>query len=153
MFTQLDLTYLAGFFDADGSVSIVRLKNKELVRDFTYQVQVIIAQNPPCPIMDELLEEYGGKIYKHSRHKVTQVWRCPASSHIRFLKAILPYLRIKKEAAQIAIEYQVRVNQNPTFRPVSDDEFAKRTALYERMQDFFDSRGLLNHSRGRERRA
>jgi len=152
MFTELDWAYIAGFFDGDGSVSISRLRDATKVRKVGYQAQVLLAQNPPCPLLSELLHEFGGKIYKNGRACNSLMWRCPARNHIKFLEKLLPYLRLKKDAAEIAIEYQRRVDKNPNSRPLTDAEWGARTALYERMQDTFDKRGVSMHARGRRRR-
>ena len=153
MFDELELAYLAGFFDGDGSITISMLKDKTKVRKVGHQVQVLLTQNPPCPILYELLEEFGGKIYKNSKTCHALSWRCPAASHIRFLESILPYLRIKKVAAEIAVEYQQGVDSKPAHRRVTDEEWDARMALYERMQDSFDERAMTMHGRAREQRA
>ena len=152
MLTKLDLAYLAGFFDGDGCVSLSCQKDKTKVRKMGYQVQVSLTQNSPCAILDELRTEFGGKVYSNGKRCNALSWRCPAKSHVRFLTSILPYLRIKRTAAKIAIEYQRRVDKNPTYRPLTDEEWDARTALWERMQDTFDKRGLSMHSRAREQR-
>lgn len=109
--------YLAGFVDADGSISIMRDRyfDKKLNRDrFKYRIKLSVHNCKIEPI--ELFKKHfgGGKLRNTRRGKVKlhpnwracyewTLWSKQAEDAIRLL---LPYLLIKKPQALLALEMQ-----------------------------------------------
>ena len=97
--------YLAGFIDADGSIGIVTVAKSK-----TYVVQVCASNCNRIPI-DMLQERFGGKVrirdWKNKKWKINYEWKLTSLKAISVIEKILPYLRIKHEQAQLAIEAQL----------------------------------------------
>jgi hypothetical protein len=102
--TELDLAYLAGFIDGEGSIGIVVVaKHKK------YVTQIAACNCNPTPIM--LLKElFGGKIrlrnWKNKKWKPNYEWKLTAKKAAVVIKAILPYLKIKNKQAEIVLRSQ-----------------------------------------------
>lgn len=104
---MIDLQYLAGFFDADGCVGIYSRGP-----DKGYQVNVAIANSGKHGriICDKLVERYGGCVTtqkaKKSTHRDTFWFRLNGRGKCRqFLSDIVPYLIIKKDQAELCLEF------------------------------------------------
>lgn len=98
--TEIEKSYLAGFFDGEGNINICK-----------GTLQVSVAQ-VDREIVDYIKARYGGSITKrfHSLknpkwHDAYQ-WNTKTRKARIFLEDILPYLRFKKEKAIAAIEHQ-----------------------------------------------
>jgi len=92
----VDLSYIAGLFDGEGSITICIKKDKHRVRNLLLEIQIA---NSNKEILDWVRELFKlGCVYKgnHARkqvyHYFLSQWRA-----VVFLQAILPYLRIKKD--------------------------------------------------------
>jgi intein/homing endonuclease len=99
-------SYLAGFFDGEGCISVSKFQGKNN-RTPVYQLQVVIAQK--VDVLAELCEIAGvGTVHiKRDKSGVDYLqWRMSPREGVEFLKAVLPYLRVKKEEAILAIEFQ-----------------------------------------------
>lgn len=94
--------YYAGFFDADGAVMIHRCR-----RSFNLTVRI---NQTSREILDSFLLNYGGKVqgpYERGGNAKPQwFWSCDAAKAEAFLRDVLPYLVVKRERAQHAIEYR-----------------------------------------------
>ncbi len=105
MISEIELSYLAGFFDGEGTVNISRPKSSRM----PHTLYVSIA-NTDLEVIKKLPSIFGGSTYMKKRveshHRPLMVWSAPALSGQGFLKAVLPYLKIKKRQAEIAIEFQ-----------------------------------------------
>jgi hypothetical protein len=95
---KTDLAYLAGLVDGEGTIGISPQQN----------VRVAIAMT------EEFLPKwihmsFGGKIYLHKQRRVNwkrlTEWVVNGEEANIFLTAILPYLRIKKPQAEIALDF------------------------------------------------
>lgn len=83
------LSYLGGFFDAEGSISID-----------DRSINVTIGNN--CPIvLEELQKVFGGGLY----NKGFNIWGIHSSNSISFLEAIKLYSIIKREEIGLVLEY------------------------------------------------
>jgi len=105
---EISLEYLAGFFDADGSVGIYRSEsNRKYV---SYRVGVTIAQLDPA-VLRFVKEKYGGSLrfvdYSKAKKKRRDIWTYNSGSHaaLRLLKDLYPHLIGKKEQVRLAIEF------------------------------------------------
>ena len=97
--SKLDCAYAAGYFDADGSVSI-SLTHESI------SVQVTVA-NRDYTYVRRLYKVYGGTQYM-TKSDVLQ-WRSYASHAEPFLRDMLPYVMYKKKQVKLAL---IAINKN-----------------------------------------
>jgi LAGLIDADG DNA endonuclease family protein len=104
--------YVAGFFDGEGSISIVRQRAGHY-SDY-HKIMVAIGQRARYRrILDEIAEKFGGSVtlrkqtLKESERWATQaIWSLQKWADIeRFLEAIQPYAVVKAEQIAIALEF------------------------------------------------
>lgn len=101
------LEYMAGFFDGEGSISIVHSRHKDGRNTFQVLVQI---SNINKKILDLYKEAFGGQVYevktKKSNHRQAYYWKVVSRDANKFLRAIYPYLKLKFLQAELAIEFQ-----------------------------------------------
>jgi len=100
---RADIAYLAGFFDGEGSISIMR---RAKGKPYWLRVQLGQANNW---ILKMVQFQFGGSLFHHKpRENRREAWQWSASANIAkdFLKCILPYLKLKRGEAEIAIKFQ-----------------------------------------------
>ena len=105
------LAYLAGLFDGEGSVNIFKQPNKKERITPRHFLEIGII-NTHKGVLQWVLETFGGRFgleQDPARHHRTWRWRASSSEACDVLLAILPYLRVKKEQAELAIDFQKRI--------------------------------------------
>lgn len=118
---SLDLSYLAGFFDGEGSINILTRKRKNWNTE--YQLTVAIGQKDGATL-DWLKENYGGNVYLVKRDG-SFYWACSNRAAQNFLQQLLPYLKYKKPQAELALTY---FNYVRTI-PISKRELERRESI------------------------
>lgn len=113
-----DLIYAACAFECEGCVYISRCfqKGKYLHHDPCMNIANIDKR-----LVDWLHDTFGGYIYteqpKRLSKRVIYRWKLHSRHAIDFLKLILPYLKFKRERAEIAIElWTLKPNLSPSQR-------------------------------------
>jgi len=108
--TDVELAYIAGFFDGEGSLTIHE-NGKPSPRGISpnHTLQVSICNTDPLIIM-WLHSFFGGalsyrKPKKASWRNIAQ-WTLRAASTLPFLETIQPFVRMKSEQVEIGIEFQ-----------------------------------------------
>ena len=102
-FTPHTYGYLAGLFDMEGSISIVPAAHAE-----NYRVLFRIANNNKA-LLDWIKDGYGGKVYTSKKEQLgskRHTWYRKDTDEKwveNFLLALLPYLIVKREGAQLAL--------------------------------------------------
>jgi len=112
--TQTDAAYLAGFMDGEGSFSIVKTYQiKQRVdgsksKNIRYHLHVKIT-NTNKAILDWIVNHFGGRL---SDKKQVKDWKPKWDLTVtgngnmeKFILSILPYLKIKREQALIALSF------------------------------------------------
>jgi hypothetical protein len=105
--TEVDKAYAAGFFDGEGTVTIAEGR-RENSRWPIYNMRVIVGQND----LDQLLwlrERWSGTIVARAaagNRKQHHTWSAFSRQAHRFLLDVQPYLRLKRERADLAIDFQ-----------------------------------------------
>jgi hypothetical protein len=138
---DMDVAYLAGLFDGEGSIGFGRNINKKYnVRRLSVSLQL----TSTSPEIVPFLESMNFKVHKHHNYKHNQFWN--DSYHIgisslfgtlTFLQKIYPYLRIKKNDAKKMIKYcQSRLSKKPK-SPYTREEIDLAEAI------------ILSHTKGR----
>ena len=120
-------SYAAGIVDAEGCLGIGKSNDP---RGPIYSARITVS-NRSKELIDFFVENFGGYVTtehpKKAEHNVNYLWHLSSSQHTeRFLSQIYPYLREKKNQADILLEYlSLRGENNP----------AKRETLYQRAKD------------------
>src|SRR3972149_6279573 len=124
-----ELAYIAGIFDGEGHVSIHRNIPPKPTHSPIYMLDVGIT-NTDADLIQHLLDEYGGHFgrtgIRDGHRQDCYRWRISGPSAVRFLKVLLPHLRIKNRQAEIAIAFQNHVHRNVKHTPLLSDDLAKR---------------------------
>jgi hypothetical protein len=97
--------WAAGFIDGDGMVTICRQTSRSGNGNYWYNVKLSAAQKFQTPLL-RLQSMYGGKIY-HTTNKYGDwyVWSLNSGSAVPALRAMLPWLVVKKARAELALEF------------------------------------------------
>lgn len=107
------IAYTAGVIDSDGCISIGYQKPNNY--DLT-----ILLNSPDGRIIDFLYGCWGGSIYKTKAYQTRKdgtngrdVWRWELKGDkvMWLCKRMIPFLRYKKEQAQIAVQFQTHKNK------------------------------------------
>jgi len=104
-----DFSYIAGFFDGEGCITSTIVKKKN--RDTHHVYSIIIITNTNLEVLKYIQKVFGfGRINekKYEKHRKTRCWAYTIDSSseiLEFLQSIRPYLRVKDEQADLAVEY------------------------------------------------
>lgn len=132
---ETDKAYIAGFFDGEGCISIHKGKIYGKSINPYHRLTIHLA-NINENIIDYFVDFFGG--YKRTNYKCRgkerpcHYWVISTQKAANFLKLILPYLKIKKEQATIAIEFQSRYSY--VSRKVSIEEIETRDAYANKLK-------------------
>lgn len=146
------LAYVAGLFDGEGSI-VIGYNKPDIARGRkvpSYWLQVGIT-NTDRSLIDWLLSTFGGHVSdnSHSPSRKNQrpcwAWRTMGTQAKVFLQDISPYLRIKKDQALLAIEFQTHIDA-PGFgkrKDLTPEIIEKREAFRQRLRHMtFGSQGV-----------
>ena len=137
---KTDWSYLAGLFDGEGCFSIAGQWKYRPSGKYFHMNLLVSVYNTNLAVMKWLIEKFGGVYYVHHpskkpEHKTGYSWHPKGAKNKELLLlGMLPYMIIKREQAEIALEY-VRLNGAPNQE--------KRLELRERIQT------LNGHGRGK----
>jgi len=110
--------WTAGVIDGEGTIQIVghtRTK-KEKFTHGSFQLRILVS-NTRVEMIKMLIEFWGGNICVPKRNKESSVWATSyrwtvlAKRACNLLERCLPYFVIKRKQAELAIEFQNRINQ------------------------------------------
>lgn len=140
------LSYIAGLFDGEGCITITKTIRKNN-RPY-YQLVVIILMAEP-EFLDKLHEDIGlGKVYKiknadKEHHKDRSSYRMANTNAEIFIKALLPFLVLKKNEALTALQFlETFKDQNPYKRS------GLSTEILTSRQGFMDTMKRQKNDRG-----
>lgn len=100
--------YVAGFFDGEGSISIIKNKPESVNQHFYYVLRVHVGNVNPI-VLIKLKERWGGSLSLKSPPINTNAkpcwnWNVSTNRAVAFLRDILPYLMLKGEQAKLGLE-------------------------------------------------
>jgi hypothetical protein len=111
----MDKSYLAGYFDGEGTIGVYRSKG---CKDPRYKsgyksgswVRTVAVINTFRGVLEELHKTFGGTLRKSRNSSLTKKqcyqWTIGSKDDIRdFLDTILPYLREKREQALVMLDF------------------------------------------------
>jgi|ERR1700682_1805473 len=102
--------YAAGLFDGEGSVSA------NVIRKTNYNVDLFIGMTCPHAVL-KLRKRFGGGIYvnhhekRNPKHRPEFCWFLSSAAASRFLRAIRPYVIVKKDEVETALTLQDHIDK------------------------------------------
>lgn len=107
----LNLAYAAGLFDGEGSVFIARGRTNRNKSGLYFSLRIEFG-NTNEQAVRWMQCYFGGSVYERyadiDTRRTLWAWHLRGQKALGFLKVIVPYLRIKKSQAELAIEFQSR---------------------------------------------
>lgn len=131
------IAYLAGLFDAEGSIMIEKKKPQYSNKSTRYGVVVSIV-NTRQELVQVAHERYGGSVVgpvyqQKENQKPFYMWRLSGVSACNFLREIEPYLIVKRDRLPLIYELQDRI-ENYHHKPLEDEELQAREEIYQRFR-------------------
>lgn len=111
-----DLAYLAGIFDAEGSISVIESSYKTATKRMPRFDLAVNVVNTDKKVLQWILScGFGGAIYEMNKppvgYKQCFTYAIRDKAALGFLTVLLPYLKVKKQKAELAIAFQARKNR------------------------------------------
>jgi len=132
------LAYLAGFFDGEGSVQIVKRIARR--RHSPHYSLVISCSNAHPKVVEMFRSAFGGSVISSKRNDnshISYMWRVYGQGAASVLESLQPYLVVKAQRVKLAVDFQGRfVNCQPRMRGVSYSEeiVSARERCWEEMR-------------------
>jgi len=150
---QLFLAWAAGFFDGEGCVMVEISKEKGCLHGYRTSLHTTVTQTS-LPCLQLFLEKFGGSISTSQnrtpngrRWAVQHRWVARNETSLAFLKAIEPFVVVKKEQVQAALKYPMRSPDGRKYgnasNPIPDDVMQARVALRTMLQNIRSSMKTL----------
>lgn len=122
------VAYLAWLIDGEGCIMMRRDCRRA---DYCYYL-VLIVTNEHKGALDWCMGLYGGTLYKQPRaradHKQIYYWETRSKTAHMILVEVLPYLKIKREQAQLVIDHWESIKPG-LVRDVATTDLAKKRFL------------------------
>lgn len=136
--TNEELAYIAGFFDGEGSITIHHnCKPSPRGKNPNHTLQVSIGNTDPS-VVEWIHRHFGGNLaYRtetRANHRSTVQWFARAKIGADFLIWIIPFLRMKRAQAEIAIEFQMSKSGGYRKKQLSDIEVSIREGQREQIR-------------------
>lgn len=150
--SEIDRAYFAGFFDGDGSVSIISPPSQNFKAGKRWGLQVRVWQvSEHAAVLHTLKEEYGGHTAERafaSGRPATE-WKVSDRLAEKFLKDIFPYSIVKHDRIAVALKF--RETYNHAFR--GRNAYNKMQEIYRERQKLKDQINYMNkrHSPKKEK--
>lgn len=123
---EQQVIWAAGFFDGEGCVCIIKPYSHT-----THTLRLQVAQTKIEPLL-RLRELWGGNIQAIKRQQLTHanayLWVAASRLAERPLKEMLPYLLVKREQAQLGLEFIKLIRSRNDRRRLSHEELQTREA-------------------------
>ena len=136
MKNKLNLSYLAGFFDGEGSISILK-RTRENCKT-SHFLRVSIGQKDG-ETLDWVKDNFGGNVYLVKRDN-SFVWAITDLKAYNFCKIIAPYLQYKRPQAELAIKFyeerimNSRLKTKHLHASLTDEELNLREIMFDEMK-------------------
>jgi hypothetical protein len=133
MLSIADLAWTAGIIDGEGSIFIMKQTREDRSRDTNYILRVSVQSTDPY-MTAQLKQMFpdGAEFTVHIDNREncsdTLKWQLNGKKAARFLKEILPFMRVKTEQAKLAIEFQTATKKH--WRHMVPEDYKKQEEMY-----------------------
>lgn len=129
--TKITLSYVAGFFDGEGSINI--LKRKRYRWAVEHNLMVAMGQKDGATL-DWIKDNFGGNVYLVKRDG-SYYWAISNRAAYDFLKKIYPYLQYKKPQAELAFSFYEGKKKSTRYYRVPKEELERREKIRDQIRE------------------
>lgn len=141
--TNLELAYLAGFVDGDGTIIAQIVKKDDYVLKYQLRVSVSFIQSTVRkPFLSQLHKEIGLGTIRDRKDGISEINIVGREQVLPFLKQLEPYLRLKHKQAKLVMEICEKlplIDNNPV-------KFLELCKLSDQVAELNDSKKRTNTS-------
>ena len=137
--TDIELAYFAGLFDGEGCVQIAHHKPQRGKRTEQHTLRCAVNMvNKRC--VSSFLA-FGGSMCQKTRDignpkwQPQWTWSISSNQAMGFLKILLPFIHLKKEQFELAIEFQGKRSQAQKVNKVSPQEITERNWYWLKLRE------------------
>lgn len=130
--TDTEIAWAAGFFDGEGSVTLSPHGKKDrclIERDLYRHLTIRVAQKRRDPI-DRFKTMFGGYTYNEGRGSHCFYWVSTTRKAARALSLMLPFLVVKRTAAEFGIRFQATMRVGQRWKALTDTELEERRVCW-----------------------
>lgn len=146
-FSDTNLAYAAGIIDGEGCIGVYKQKNKKARVGYFIALIISVSMGDSEATL-WLKDTFGGShhcfkpLFRDNKPRFR--WQMSATKASNFLCNLLPYLKVKKQQAELAIEFQALKNNQgycgsthhkPLGVLAKQEEIAKRIMLLKRCKE------------------
>ena len=137
--TREELAYFAGIIDGEGCIC---LRTSKSARKHIFATMIQIS-NTDLRLLQWVQRRFGGMIHPHARHrgnrKPSFQWAALSDDIASILEAILPYMIVKREQAELMLAYRKTlpeiVNTRRSSRKMDESTKVQRLALHSKFAE------------------
>lgn len=136
--TITDLAWTAGIIDGEGSIFVMQQRRDDRERDINYILRVAVQSTDPY-MTKELQRmfpegaEFAVRKDKRPECSDTMKWQLNGKRASRFLKEVLPFMRVKHDQAKLAIEFQENTKKH--WKHMEDKDYEEQARLCQSLKD------------------
>lgn len=131
LYWELNLAWAAGFIDGEGCIRIVKGSTRKQTDRYYLQLTVVQTELEPLKKMKDMFQ--CGTIFtvprKNPKHKPLSTWKVQTRAAENVIKAVLPYLIVKRKQAEVGLKFRELVNSNIS-RKTRSPETLKQMEIY-----------------------
>lgn len=133
--SDVDLAYIAGFIDGEGCICVHR-RGKVGEKEKSIYAFIVTIANTDKSVIQYLHSVLGGCIANNNKrngHKTCYVLHLNPRKAYKLLKKLLPYLRVKKKQAELAIKLGDIITNKKHGR-LTNEDVMERELIRQEMQ-------------------
>lgn len=128
---HVNIIWQAGFLDGEGCVTISKQVDKRRSSAVYRPIVIIVNCNPD--LLTDFQKHWGGTIHKRLAYKPKErygyAWHCPIGVMAKFLLAILPFVKGKKEQINLVLEFLEHKTKLGSVAKLDREELGYRESL------------------------
>ena len=133
--SPLELAYLAGLIDGEGCI-MMRRDGRRRIHQYTL---ALVVTNEHKGTLEWCSSLFGGYIYDQSQtqqhHKKIYNWTINSTAAHAVLVAVIPYLQIKKDQAQLVIDHWASIRPGLASEIKTQDLAERRHFVWEKLRE------------------
>jgi len=133
----VDLAWLAGIIDGEGSIFVMKQSRKDRDRMFNYILRMSVQSTDRIMAFECMKITGEGATMdaptKKENRSNTYKWQISGRKAAHLLEELLPFLRVKKDQAEAAILFQSTTKKH--WRNMTSDDYQTQENFYYRLKE------------------